>query len=123
MTPQEAKGLYAEVCDRGSGDWESVQRRVRIIRELEAVTGKEFRNTAEFHYIMDQYFAREAGLVLSVGQKIARRRRQAKLTQSQLAKRLGVSKVMVCHYEKDNREPSGVVLGWLNGENALSRES
>jgi len=46
----------------------------------------------------------------TIGQRIRARRRELKLTQEEVAKKVGVSSVAVGHWEKDTNEPSGTNL-------------
>lgn len=118
LTAEEIKALYTRICsfadmgDRSGDGWMDV-------RALEIAVGKEFRNTAEFHRIMANYFSRavhgESQRTLSIGNRIKRKRIAIGMTQKQLADLLGVSQVQVVYYEKNTSPASTKVLEWLNG--------
>ncbi|MBG9586958.1 hypothetical protein ABE26_07435 [Cytobacillus firmus] len=42
---------------------------------------------------------------MSIGKQISELRKKHKLTQQELAKRIGISRAALSHYEKDRREP------------------
>lgn len=42
---------------------------------------------------------------MSIGEKIREKRETAKCSQSELAKKIGVTQPTVCHYERDLRTP------------------
>lgn len=46
----------------------------------------------------------------TLGQRIRSRRKELKLTQEDVAKKVGVSAVAIGHWEKDTNEPSGTNL-------------
>ncbi len=52
---------------------------------------------------------------MSLGSKIKQLRKQAEMTQSELARRLGISPSAVGMYEQDRREPDSKILSKLCG--------
>ena len=57
---------------------------------------------------------------LSLGDRLARARREAKLSQFELAGELGISRVSVSHYENDRSEPSfETVCDWARATNVF----
>jgi DNA-binding XRE family transcriptional regulator len=50
----------------------------------------------------------------TLGEKITKYRSSKGLNQAELAKKLGVDKSTICHYEKNNTNPSRVLLRRLN---------
>ena len=47
----------------------------------------------------------EGGVIMLFGEKIAKARKEKRLTQEQLAEMIGVAKSTLTGYEKGNREP------------------
>ena len=116
------KELYEIICKHVLGDDSSgVQQRVEIIRELESITGKEFRNTAEFHREVQAYINKKGGRIASLGKRIKRARKSKKWSQKRLAQELGFrSHATLILYEQNKRLPPKVVMEWLiQEENAL----
>lgn len=112
LTPEEIKALYRRICNR-EGGWLDV-------RALETVTGYDFKNTAQFHRKMADYFSRVVhGRTLrpiSIGAQVRRKRSKLGLSQKQLAEELGVSQVQVVYYEKNESPATEKVLKWLNAK-------
>lgn len=111
LTPEEIKALYNRIC--AGGGWLDV-------RALEIATGKEFRGTAEFHRIMQEYFSRrltgKPDRTLSNGVQIKRKRKALHLSQKQLGDLLGTAKITVVRWEQNKNEPSPKALAWLNAQ-------
>lgn len=116
------KELYEIICNRVLGDDSSgVQQKVEIIRELESITGKEFRNTAEFHQEVQAYIKNKGERIASLGARIKRARKRKKWSLKELAKNLGFrSHATFIMYEQNKRLPPKEVMEWLiQEENAL----
>ena len=121
---ERAKRLYAIIVNRELGDDEdSVCKRVCIVRELEAITHKDFRNTAEFHREVGAYLARKSRIKETDGGRLRRARKQAKLTIKVLAAELGVTKRTIIRWEKNDGPPlSTRAVEWLNRQNISTGE-
>jgi len=117
-----AKELYDIICNRVLGDDSpGVQQRVEIIRELESITGKEFRNTSEFHQEVQAYIKNKGERISSIGARIKKARKRGNWSLSQLARSLGFrSHSTFIMYEQNKRLPPKEVMEWLlQEENAL----
>ena len=54
-----AYALYAGICNKRWGDdAEGVWNRVNAVRELERLTGEDFKTTAEFHRYISEYLVK-----------------------------------------------------------------
>jgi DNA-binding transcriptional regulator YiaG len=114
---ERARNLYTIIVNRELGcDEDSVMKRVCIIRELEGITHKDFRDTAEFHREVSAFLARKGRIKESVGTQIRHARIKAGLTMKGLAKELGVSTKMVQRWELNvnGYAPSPAAIDWLN---------
>ena len=114
---ERARNLYTIIVNGELGDDEdSVFKRVCIVRELEKITGKQFRNTAEFYREVSAFLARKSKIKESVGTQIRHARIKAGLTMKGLAKELGVSTKMVQRWELNvnGYAPSPAAIEWLN---------
>jgi len=110
-----AKNLYAIIVNGEMGDNEdSVCNRVCIIRELEGITHKDFRNTAEFHREVSAFLARKSRIKETDGGRLRRARKRAKLTIKELAVELGVTKRTVIRWERNESPLSASAVEWLN---------
>jgi ribosome-binding protein aMBF1 (putative translation factor) len=124
MTDQEIENavarvsrLYAIIVNGELGDDENgLFNRVCIVRELEKITGKQFRDTAEFHREVSAFLAKKSRISESVGTQIRRARIRAGLTMKSLAKELKVSMKMVQRWELNvnGYVPNPSVIEWLN---------
>jgi hypothetical protein len=117
-----AKELYDIIYNRVLGDDSSgVQQRVEIIRELESITGKEFRNTSEFHQEVQAYIKNKGERILSLGARLKRARKRKEWSLKQLARNFGFrSHSTFIMYEQNKRLPPKEVMEWLlQEENAL----
>lgn len=119
-----AKNLYAIIVNGELGDDEdSVCKRVCIIRELEGITHKEFKNTAELHREVSAFLARKNRVRETEGRRLRRARRKAKLTIRELADKLGVDKRTMIRWEKNDGPPlSTRAVEWLNRQNISTGE-
>ena len=112
---ERAKRLYAIIVNRELGDDEDgTCKRVCIIRELEAITHKDFRNTAEFHREVSAYLARKSRIKETDGGRLRRARKRAKLTIKELAVELGVTKRTVIRWETNESPFADNAVEWLN---------
>jgi len=114
---ERAKRLYEIIVNRELGDDENCMcNRVCIVGELESITGKKFRNTAEFHREVGAFLARKNRDTESIGTRIRRARKKSGLTMRGLAKELGVSEKMIQRWElnADGYVPNPAVMEWLN---------
>ena len=117
-----AKQLYEIICNHELGDdSSSVQQRVDIIRELESITGKEFRNTSEFHREVQAYIKNKGERIVSLGARIRKARKRKGWSLKQLARNLGFrSHSTFIMYEQNKRLPPKEVMEWIiQEENAL----
>ena len=110
-----AKNLYTIIVNRELGDDEdSVCKRVCIVRELEKITGKQFRNTAEFHREVGAYLARKSRIKETDGARLRRARQRGGLTIKELAVELGVTKRTVIRWETNESPFADNAVEWLN---------
>ena len=117
-----AKELYEIICNHELGDDSSgVQQQVEIIRELESITGKDFRNTAEFHLEVQAYINKKGERIASLGTRIRKARKRKKWSLKQLSQNLGFrAHSTFSMYEQNRRVPPKEVMEWLiQEENAL----
>jgi DNA-binding XRE family transcriptional regulator len=104
-------------------DEDSVCNRVCIIRELESITHKDFRNTAELHREVSSFLARKSRIKETDGGRLRRARKRAKLTIKALAAELGVTKRTIIRWEKNDGPPlSTRAVEWLNRQNISTGE-
>jgi len=118
LTPEEVKGLYAHVVKHGR-----FPGGVADVRHVERALRADIPSTAEFHRLVNDYLIKQQGTKLTDGQRLQRQRKRRGLTQSRLARVLGVKKAAVCHYESGKRPLSKEALEWLNAEKPLQGES
>jgi DNA-binding transcriptional regulator YiaG len=112
---ERVKRLYTIIVNGELGDDEdSVCKRVCIIRELEGITHKGFRNTAEFHREVSAFLARKSRVKETDGGRLRRARKRAKLTIKELAAELGVTKRTVIRWERNGSPLSASAVEWLN---------
>jgi DNA-binding transcriptional regulator YiaG len=104
------------------GDENSVCNRVCIIRELESITHKDFRNTAELHRQVSAFLARKSRIKETDAGRLRRARKRAKLTIKALAVELGVTKRTVTRWENDGPPLSTRAVEWLIRQNLLEGE-
>jgi DNA-binding XRE family transcriptional regulator len=111
----EVKRLYTLIVNGEFGDdSDGVQQRVNIIKKLEEITHRNFRNTAEFHHLVADYIKNQEGKRLTTGEQVRKKRHERKWTQAMLADHLGVTKRTVINYEAGNTPPTERLLAWLN---------
>ena len=112
---ERVKRLYTIIVNGELGDDEdSVCKRVCIVRELEAITHKNFRNTAEFHREVNAYLARKSRIIETDGGRLKRARKRAKLTIKELAAELAATKRTVIRWERNESPLSASAVEWLN---------
>jgi len=112
---ERVRRLYTIIVNGELGDDEdSVMNRVCIIRELEAITHKDFRNTAEFHREVSAFLARKSRIKETDGARLRRARKRAKLTIKALAVELGVTNRTVIRWEINESPLSASAVEWLN---------
>ena len=113
-----AKRLYEIICNHELGDDSSgVQQRVDIIGELESITGKQFRNSAEFHQEVQAYIDNRGARIGPLGTRLRKARKRAGLTIKELATSLGFrSHSAFILYEQGKRLPPKEVIEWLQAE-------
>jgi DNA-binding XRE family transcriptional regulator len=121
---ERAKRLYTIIVNGELGDDEDgTCKRVCIIRELEGITHKDFRNTAEFHREVSAFLARKSRIKETDGGRLRRARKRAKLTIKELAAELGVTKRTMIRWEKNDGPPlSTRAVEWLNRQNISTGE-
>lgn len=112
---ERAKDLYTIIV-RGElrDDEDSVCKQVCIVRELEGITGRQFRNTAEFHRGVSAFLARKSNVRETEGGRLRRARKKAKLTIQKLADELGVVKMTIIRWEQNKQPMSKRAMEWLN---------
>jgi len=109
------KELYEIICNRVLGDDSSgVQQKIEIIRELESITGKEFRNTSEFHQEVQAYIKNKGERILSLGARLKKARKRKGWSLMQVARNLGFrSHATFIKYEQNKAMPPKEVMEWL----------
>ena len=108
-----ARGLYKSICDQKITDGELG---ARMVRELEKITGKDFKNTEEFHLYVSEYLKKKGRVQETLGKRLAKARRKRGVSQVDLSKILGVDVRTARRWESDKQTPSQEALQWLNGE-------
>ncbi len=113
-----AQELYERICSRERGnDSGSTQNVLEMIRELEHLTGREFRTTSEFHREVQAYVENRGERLKSLGKRIRRARKARKWTLKRLASELGYrSHSAFVKFENDERLPPKEVIEWLLAE-------
>ena len=92
----------------------SVDYRVEQIRYLEKLMRTEFSSTTDMRQQVERFLEGYDGRRLPVNQAIKRARKKRKLTQRQLAEKLGFKDhTLISKYEKGQRVPSEKVIAWL----------
>lgn len=111
---ERVRNLYRIISNRLLGDTpENLQRRVDIIRGLEKLTRQEFLSTQDFHEKVNLWIRKQGG-VCSDAIRFQEARKNAGLTQRQLAEILGVSVRRIKHWEAGTKELPKRALEWLN---------
>ena len=95
-------------------DEDGTCKRVCIIRELEGITRKQFRNTAEFHREVSAFLARKSRIKETDGARFRRARKRAKMTIKELADKIGVAKMTIIRWERNESPLSESAVEWLN---------
>lgn len=122
-TVNRVRDLYAIIVNGElRDDANSVQKRVTVIEELEQTTHKRFRTMSEFHNEVSAFLAHKSRINESIGTRIRRVRRKAKLTQDALAGLLHVTRRTVINWETNATPPSPAALEWLNAKNGHQGE-
>ena len=117
------KDLYAIIVNGELGDdANGTSTRVEIVRDLERLTGKQFRSTSEFHNEVSAFLARKSRVNETIGTRLKRARRKAKMTQDALATLCGVTRRTVINWEMNETPPSPAALGWLNSQSGHQGE-
>lgn len=113
-----AKELYEHICCREYGeDSGSVQDRLEELRELERLTGREFRTSSEFHREVRAYIDNRGERLKSLGKRIRRARKARKWTLKRLASELGYrSHSAFIKFERDERLPPRELFEWVLAE-------
>ena len=118
MTDQEVeskvarvKNLYRRICSGRMTDGEDV---FQDVSELEKTIGRDFKNTQQFHYYVAEYLKRKDRVGETMGRRLLRMRRRAKLTQIELAKILGVDRRTIVRWETTDLTPSVKAVEWMN---------
>lgn len=114
------KELYKLICSERIRDGEIA---VKAVSEIERITGKDFKNTVEFHHQVSDFIKRKDVVRGTIGGNFRRKRIKAKLSQIEMAGKLGVDVRTIRRWECDLMTPSPEALQWLNGENGPSGEN
>ena len=111
---QRVKNLYSIIANGQLGDdAESVCIRVDIVRELERLTGQNFKSTEDFHQKVNSFLLEQQAQG-NDAKSLSSARKQAGLTQKQLAEILCVSIRRIKHWEAGTKPISKKALIWLN---------
>lgn len=114
LTPEQVKALYSHVTKHGT-----FPCGIADVRHVEHAIRADIPSTAEFHRLVNDYLIKQSGTKLTDGQRLRQRRMREGLTQSRLARAIGVAKMTVCHYESGSEPLSKSAREWLERENAL----
>ena len=117
LDPEQVKALYSHVVKL-----KEFPNGVADVRHIEAAIGRDFPSTGEFHRLVGEWLAKQSGTTLTPGEQLRRKRGFLRLKQRELARKLGVTKAMVCYYESGRSPLSREALEWLNAEKGLSGE-
>jgi DNA-binding XRE family transcriptional regulator len=110
----EIRRLYSIICNRELGDDpDSMQKRVDIIMHLESVTGKQFRNTKEFHEVVSQLITREGEKLIPINKQFRIKRSNLDLDQAELAKQLNVDRRTIIRWEKGSTPLTPNAIQWI----------
>ncbi len=118
LTPEQVKAIYSHVAKHGA-----FPSGVADVRHVERAIRRDIPSTAEFHRLVNDYLIKQQGTKLTDGQRLRQRRMRDGLTQSQLARSIGVKKAAICHYESGKRPLPKEALEWLNAEKPHQGES
>jgi DNA-binding XRE family transcriptional regulator len=112
---ERAKNLYGIIVNGEIGnDQNGTCSRFMVVRELEKITGKEFRDTAQFHREICAFIARKSRVNETEGTRFRHARQRAELTIKGLAIALGVTKRTVIRWERNESPLSEIAIEWLN---------
>jgi DNA-binding XRE family transcriptional regulator len=122
-TPEvtRVKTLYNYICNRAHEE-ESLEitvspnetcKRVRIIEELEKLTGREFKNTKEFHHHVSDFLMKNGHL----GSSLKECRKRKGMSQRLLAFKLGVSQQYVAKMESGSKPLIPKALDFIEKNN------
>jgi DNA-binding XRE family transcriptional regulator len=108
--------LVSQILNNPDRPWDqqSLEWRIQLVRSLENALRSDFINTKDYKnkindFLCDCDFRRK-----DINLRIKGARKKLKLTQKQLAKRLGYkSHVTIAQFEKGSRYPSKRVFRWL----------
>lgn len=111
---ERAKNLYTIIVNGELGDdAQGVAMRVEIIGELEKITKKQFRNTAEFHREVSAFLARKSRVKETAGTRLQRARKKAGMTIRALAAVFNVTKMTVIRWEQNKHPLPPSVIEWM----------
>jgi len=111
---ERVRNFYRIISNRLlDDDPENFQRRIDIIRELEKLTRQEFLSTQDFHEKVNLWIRKRGG-ICSDAIRFQEARKNAGLTQNQLAEILRVSVRRIKHWEAGTKELPKRALEWLN---------
>lgn len=109
----DVKRLYWLICSQKLTDGSDG---AKMAENLEGIVGRRFRNTAEFHYLVEKYLKKHEDSKQTVGAEVKAKRKRLGFTQAELATVLGASKRTVINYELNQTPPSKRLLAWLSEE-------
>jgi predicted transcriptional regulator len=109
MTDGQVKALYKIICKD-----KACPNGVIDIRHIEDAIGKSFPNTDEFHRIVGEYVAKKSGTTLTMGEKLKKERKRYRISQSELGRLFGVTKMTVSRYERGSIPLSKSASEWLH---------
>lgn len=107
----KARALYRRIC---AGRMTAGVEICEVVSALEKIVGKEFKNTQQFHYYVAEYLKRKDRVGETMGRRLLRMRRRAKLTQIELAEILGVDRRTIVRWETTDLTPSAKAVAWMN---------
>ncbi len=111
----KAKKLYQTITNQDQPlDAFSLQKRVNTVRYLENIQGTQYRSTRDMRRKIEYYLKDFDARRNPIHIRLRRARKKKKLTQLELANRLGYkSHVAITQFEKGLRYPSDRVICWL----------
>jgi len=121
---ENTKKLYSIICNRAFDDCsdhfrpncvcpDHVLKRVLVIEHLEHVTGRQFRNTKEFHQIVSQYIARNGEKQIPLQKQFKKKRINLGLNQTQVAEQLKVDRRTIIRWEQGSTPLTPKAIEWI----------
>jgi len=95
-------GFYKIICGNRLGDdFNSTQKKTRVIQELEKLLKTDFKNTEDFHFKIKSYL--KTGQAVSPGKQLQRARKKMEMSQIRISLELECSRDVVAKMENGKR--------------------